>query len=83
MQEGLTRGEQVKQQQGIAQVSGYVNRREYRKSIYADRRKTRNTQLNQIKEYTMGATRKGAPFYEPKRGKLKGWMKNLPKRKRK
>jgi hypothetical protein len=66
----------VKEKQGIAATMGYVNRKAWRNFKYAEHRKTRNTSLNQIPEFTIGSVRKGAPIFEPRRKKFKGWQRN-------
>ena len=66
----------VKQKQGIAQTMGYVNRKAYRNFVFKAHRKTRNTSQNQIPEFTIGSVRKGAPTFEPRRKKFKGWQRN-------
>lgn len=80
----LSAGEKVKQRQGIAQTMGYVNRREYRKSIYADNRKTRNTSQKQVPTFMImaGARMSGIPCPPQRpRKKLKGWQKRTGRRK--
>ena len=65
---------------GVAQANGYANRSVYRNSIYAGKRKIRNTKFDQTPEYLQmgGARMNGLPCPpECRRKKFKGWQRNL------
>lgn len=69
--------EEIISKRGVAQTFGYVNRREYRKSL-KQTRKTRNTSKDQVLNFIIGRNPWSAPYpIDKKRKKLKGWQKNM------